>query len=666
MTKTRTVGTEDLIRLRDVGLPSVSDYAGTPFALSPDGHEIAFVLTQGDPVTNVVCSALVVVPLAGGEQGHVLDYTAAAPRARGTYRNLLISTGFPQLLTPAWSPDGRFLAWRKRIGGLVQVVIVQRDGGSPRVATHSPADVEAFSWSADGSELHYSSRASLPGKEDAIDREGLKGWFYDRRVIPNMSWRPRPWADATPIETFAVDVATGKTRPAAISRTGAGEVPAVRIGAVDLPSGARVWSEPVNLHPESEDRLVFGGPDGAQRPCLLSSCTGHITAVFPGPDGRSVFFINRIGWNAELTGLYRWWPGSHRLLSILKTRDALTGCVQSTTWEIICGRENATHPRYITAISLHTGQDRLVFDPNPEFTRLRLGKVQRLYWRNHLGLPVWGDLVLPPDLREGNRVPLIVVLYNSRGFLRGGTGDEFPIFPFASKGMAVLSIQRPPEASSLNPDLRNWDEVRAAAKQDWAERRNMHSAVMGGIEQALATGAVDPAQIGITGLSDGASTVEYALINSDRFAAAAIGTCCDDWLTSLVLGGFAWGDQNRRYGQPPSVDVDLEFWAPLSLSVNARRIKTPILMQVADREALLALQSFGALREAGRPVEMYVFPDEYHNKWQPAHKLAVYERNLDWFRFWLLDEEDTGPDKAEEYARWSRLRSGQESSVTAQ
>jgi len=35
----------------------------------------------------------------------------------------------------------------------------------------------------------------------------------------------------------------------------------------------------------------------------------------------------------------------------------------------------------------------------------------------------------------------------------------------------------------------------------------------------------------------------------------------------------------------------------------------------------------------------------------------VYERNLDWFSFWLQGSEDPDPEKAEQYARWRVLRS---------
>jgi dipeptidyl aminopeptidase/acylaminoacyl peptidase len=127
--------------------------------------------------------------------------------------------------------------------------------------------------------------------------------------------------------------------------------------------------------------------------------------------------------------------------------------------------------------------------------------------------------------------------------------------------------------------------------------------------------------------------------------------------TTATYGGIAWADWLRGMGYPPATANNRAFWRETSLALNAARIDTPLLLQLADNEFRLALEAFGALREQGKPVEMYVFPDEYHVKWQPEHRRAVYERNLDWFSFWLQQQEDSDPAKAAQYARWRALRS---------
>jgi hypothetical protein len=111
--------------------------------------------------------------------------------------------------------------------------------------------------------------------------------------------------------------------------------------------------------------------------------------------------------------------------------------------------------------------------------------------------------------------------------------------------------------------------------------------------------------------------------------------------------------------------LDVQFWRSTSLESNADRIRTPILIQASGDEWRFALPTIMTLREQGRPAEMYVFPREGHIKWQPAHRLAIYERSLSWFDFWLRGREAGAPDELE---RWRGLRNQvprQQSSSTA-
>jgi dipeptidyl aminopeptidase/acylaminoacyl peptidase len=303
-----------------------------------------------------------------------------------------------------------------------------------------------------------------------------------------------------------------------------------------------------------------------------------------------------------------------------------------------------------------SGERTQLFDPNPQFANIQLGTVQRLKWRNDRGFEAWGDLVLPPGYRRGTKLPLIIVQYNSRGFLRGGTGNEYPIYPLAAAGFAVLSFDRPAPVASMFPKLRTDVELNAANEKGWAERRSIQSALLRGIDLAVATGSVDPNRIGITGLSDGATSARFALLNSKRFAAAAISSCCLEPKTVMTYGGIRWAEFNRALGYPPATVNAPEFWRPVSLVVNADRFHTPLLIQQSDDEYLLGLEALEALREKDAPAELYVFPNEHHVKWQPRHKLAVLSRTLDWFDFWLRCREDPAPEKAGQYRRWEGMR----------
>jgi len=59
-------------------------------------------------------------------------------------------------------------------------------------------------------------------------------------------------------------------------------------------------------------------------------------------------------------------------------------------------------------------------------------------------------------------------------------------------------------------------------------------------------------------------------------------------------------------------------------------------------------------------MELFIYPDELHHLNQPKHRYQIYERNLDWFRFWLKSEESADPAKSGQYQRWRQLRQLQE------
>ena len=101
-----------------------------------------------------------------------------------------------------------------------------------------------------------------------------------------------------------------------------------------------------------------------------------------------------------------------------------------------------------------------------------------------------------------------------------------------------------------------------------------------------------------------------------------------------------------------SPDETPEQWRLLSPALNVDRIRAPLLFQLAEQESRYAIEFFARLSNSATPTELYVFPDEPHIKVQPRHRLAVYRRNVDWFRFWLQDYEDPDAAKAEQYRRW--------------
>ncbi|MDP9085324.1 MAG: prolyl oligopeptidase family serine peptidase, partial [Pseudomonadota bacterium] len=103
-------------------------------------------------------------------------------------------------------------------------------------------------------------------------------------------------------------------------------------------------------------------------------------------------------------------------------------------------------------------------------------------------------------------------------------------------------------------------------------------------------------------------------------------------------------------------DQDAAAWRAMAPAKNVAEISAPVLLQMPEQEARRVPELFVRLRNAGTPVELWAYPDEDHLKVEPRHRLAVYQRNLDWFRYWLQGWRDPNPAKNAQYARWDRMR----------
>jgi dipeptidyl aminopeptidase/acylaminoacyl peptidase len=281
-----------------------------------------------------------------------------------------------------------------------------------------------------------------------------------------------------------------------------------------------------------------------------------------------------------------------------------------------------------------------------------MGQVRRLKFKTEFGVEATAHLVLPPDSKPGDKHPLVVVQYDSEGFLRGGTGDEVPIHVLAGRGIAVLSYQRTygaPGTSEAKTEL----EYRRLARRDNIDRRNVQSAIETGIAEALATGRIDGARLGISGLSEGTSATQWALINSKLFKVASLGVCCVDKVALPMNGGIDYEKYHEEMGSPLYSFEDQAYWAPYSLVQNVKKVDAPILVQ--SGEWLMGLDVQAAFRRAGKVMELHVFENEPHFKFQPVHRYAMYDRVVDWFAFWLKGERDCRVEKVDRYKRWLAL-----------
>lgn len=677
----RPVTPRDLLALRDLG-----GVGGRGLSVSPDGAYAAFELHQADLEANDYRVAWFVVATARrGKPINVGDGGDA--RLFGSVGDHPVTTSGAWISqTPQWSPDGHWIAYLRRADARTQVWRSWRDGGVQEQLTRHPADVDDFVWTADGSRILFRVGTAQSVKRNALMREAHQGFLLDERFAPYTSLaRPvwpcellppigtTPWSyeeyfEPCPLAVWTYEVSTGvereatpeeraeyeaRTQPSDLARR-----PEVRLVEY-TPDRARVaWLEAVHSLQRGvrAPLTVFASysPDisGAIM-CEAPQCTGQMRKLWWSRDRTQIHFLRAEGVNYASQGLYTWLLRSRRVRTVLQTDDLLAGCSMARD-ALVCFREAATHPRTIVSIDLRSGSLETLVDPNLEFQRIRLSDATKLVWKNAFGQETLGHVVKPLDYEAGRRYPLVITTYESRGFLRGGTGDEYPVQAFAANGFLVLSFEIPQDwkIAATEP---TWDDVSRKSRQDAYDKRMAQSSLEAGIDLLDQMGLIDRERVGLSGLSYGAETTHYALLHSDLIAAAAAsGPGWDPIVYYLLPAPGRRLYETLGFGDPGGPAA--AHWQRLSVALNPERIHTPLLIQAADSEYLLTLQTFTALREAGKPVEIFVFPDEYHIKWQPKHRLTIYERNIDWFNYWLRGIEDPDSAKADQYRRWRALR----------
>ena len=182
------------------------------------------------------------------------------------------------------------------------------------------------------------------------------------------------------------------------------------------------------------------------------------------------------------------------------------------------------------------------------------------------------------------------------------------------------------------------------------------------MSQLVSEGKVDPERIGIIGFSRSCYWVMQALTASSIHFKAALVT--DGWMmTYFEYVAFIDYYQN---GVPRQFDTvigaspfgeDLRQWLKRSPGFNLDKVTAPLLVAAEGRIRLLVMWDvYAGLRYLHKPTDLIQLNTDEHILTNPAMRLASQGGSVDWFRFWLQGYEDHNPAKAEQYARWQKLR----------
>ncbi|MBL8544845.1 MAG: Atxe2 family lasso peptide isopeptidase [Hyphomonadaceae bacterium] len=622
---------EDLAALRNLG----AGQGG--LALSPDGEWLAVFQSHMGFERNEVRYALVVTAARPGAAPRIVaDAGAGLP-----HRNQGRASGSLVDRIPRWSPDSRAIAFIAEREGRAELWITDLTGRA-RLAARPDGDVTDFAWtSAHSLVLTTTTSRALVEAQRALDARD--GFLVTDSFEPGFSLAPLPAVEAQR-QWLHLDTRNRALTPADESQAALLRTP--RRGNTWI--GARDGASQVSRPP----RGLFTTSDGASILCAVDACTGLLRDAGALTDG-DVWFTRGEGPSAADLSLYVWTPTTQSVRRVRLAEERLYGCNTHGAF-IYCLQEFSTQPRRIVSIDTRDGALAVIYDPNPQWRRFALPRVERLAFEDERGLQSYAHLVYPSDYVAGQRYPTIIVQYRSHGFLNAGVGGEYPIFPAAAQGYAVLSLERP------EPRLREQQISRAELDHEMLigdeEERMKLASLDGLLALAVDSGVVDPDRVAITGMSDGAETLYWALRDRHFAAAVASGPPIDPIFWWLADANFR--AELRQTGlEAPDLDRMAPWWRHNATFYYADRIDTPLLMNLAQSEAPHAMPLYVQLHDRGAAVEAYIYPQAFHAKTRPSHVLAAQRRAMAWIDFWLrqpMSEDANDPNRAE---RWELMRS---------
>ncbi|SEM51693.1 Dipeptidyl aminopeptidase/acylaminoacyl peptidase [Pseudoxanthomonas sp. GM95] len=660
VSQARAVEPRELLEVADFSAP----------VISPDGRQVAFRIEQASIERNTFDASWYVQGLDGGAPRRVAD---GGTVLRGT-------AGTPLPASVSWSPDGQWIYYRALVDGRVDVWRASTRGAGAVALTHDASDVRAFALVDGGRTLRYSVGPDRQAVLDAEQAESERGVRIDPSVplgqglvrSGNVDGRlatqryGKVWFDRAslladvPDVWKAMDLASGKVHSLA-----AGVVVPERDDADPDKAFTEAWKVSRDMDGRAAILTRFGEKHGLQlapsvrlsallqgrgereRVCADPLCTDkQISLVQWRPGHDEVVFTVSDPDAGRSQSIFRWDVRTDVVFEVAHApgllnggRDGASKCGIAQA-VLVCVSASANQPPRLEAIDLETGAARVLYEPNAALAQAMSGSAVRLLrWRDAAGRVFTGQYY-PATPIGGAPAPLFVSYYLCTGFVRGGVGDEWPFASLAAHGIAALCINSQPYR--IEP-VERYDEAL--------------SAVDSVVKLLSADGQIDAGRVGMGGLSFGSEVTMWTAMRSKLLTAASVSSpsVTSTYYLFGSMKGAEFRDGLKELWGLESPQATPERWRQLSPQYAIDQIQIPVLFQMPEQEYLYALDYAIPLLEQGR-AELYAFPNEPHQKFQPRHKLAVYQRNLDWFRFWLQGVEDPDPGKDAQYAGWRKMR----------
>jgi dipeptidyl aminopeptidase/acylaminoacyl peptidase len=632
-------------------------------ALSPDGQEIAFVLSKPDYKTDKTQRTLM-----------LYDVRTNAQRALTFEREGLGS--------PAWSPDGTRIAFLALRGdgkdAREQVYVMDMRGGDAMPVTDASEDVQQFAWRPDGNAIAYVAANPAPNKKE-IEHH------LDAFVVGDQSYKETEAPQ--PSHIWLETLKNGDTADRS-ERLTSGSWSLPPAAPPSSPSSPLSWSPDGRYIVFSKMATPYYADGGRTQVCVLDVQTKAIRTLTShgrlegygqfSPDGTKIAYWypyqgdpaaqNDImvtsaqggdGQDVTAAGIdtnvqrAMWMPDSKALLiSGHKDTDAALwikpldgaprrielGAVQPTqpfwldasiskTGAIAFTGSEPWHPTELYYMASADAKPKRLTAYNDAIAALDLGAVKPVTWQND-GFNEDGIVTFPPGYTPDKSYPLVLVIHggpNSASLTSFSSLNQL----LAGRGYIVF-----------NPNYRGSDNLGEAY---WHAIFNDAGAgpgrdVMAGIAAVEKIASIDKNRIAVSGWSYGGYMTSWMEGHYHIWKAAVAGAAVNNWIDEYALSD---NNVNVRFsfGGSPWSGKYMDAYRAQSPIAAAWNINTPTLILADTGDARVPItqsyEMFHALTDRGVPVRFYAYPVAGHFPGDPVRSLDVYRRWVDWLASYL-------------------------------
>lgn len=632
-------------------------------AISSDGKWVAYSVSTPDLAANRGVSNIWMTSTSGGDPIQV---------TQGGRDN-----------SPAWSPDGKTLAFLSARDGTSQVYLLSLEGGEAKKLTQLSTGADLFHWSPDGKTLAFTSSVYVDCKNDACnarrdeekEKSKVKARIYDHLLYRHWDH----WSEGKRSHLFVVPV------------DGSAAARDLTPGAdYDVPPEERSGTGDFNFSPDSKeicftavtDKMeaistngdLFVVPVAGGEPKRITSQPGFDGNPVYSPDGR------HIAYHAQLTAGYEadkwrvmlydrqaskiedlsenfdrsatdlaWSPDSKTIYFLAENEtlqpvyamEAKTGATPKRVLDgfnvefaldgdgksLVTTRTSLTLPSEIfVSTGDGSGLKQLTHTNDALLAKVEMNEPERFWFEGAEGTNVEAMLIRPPRFNPSQKYPMLELLHGGpQTMWTDAWGYRWNPEVFAAAGYVILMINR---RGSTGYGQKFTDEI----TNDWGGKAYVD--VMKGTDAALAKYPfIDKTRTAAAGGSYGGYMADWLATHTDRFKAIITHAGVYDKV-SMYATEELWFEEHDLQGTPWGAPENYKKWAPVTYAADLGKYKTPTLVICGERDYRVpytqSLEFFNTLQRQGVPSELLIFPDEGHWVLKPQNSELWYKTFLDW------------------------------------